>query len=151
MCGVRLMKTWKCKCIAVKRGVSVRHLQQKCKLSQLQTDCIIKMMQKFGLGNVDLRSADRKMHSESGVEMIVLHGCVHVDEDDNVCQHVFGPQDKRTRCPKCNHPRYKANGREPNEVVYWFPLKSRLKALMELPTYARLLQVFYLCFISILS
>ncbi len=129
----------------------MRRLQQKCKLSQLQIDCIVKMMVKFGLGSVDFQSADRKMQLESGVEMIVLHGCVHKDEDGQVCQHVFGPQDERSRCPKCNHSRYKENGRTPNEVVYYFPLEKRLKALMELPTYARLLQVFYLRVITILS
>ena len=123
-------------------GVSVRHLQQKCKFSQLQTDCVTKMMRKKGSGKSDLRGADRKLQLQAGVKRVVLHGYSKVHDNGDYCQHVYGPQDHRDSCPKCGHPRYKAmNSKQPNEKVYWFPLIPRLEALLKLENYRRLLQV----------
>ena len=120
-------------------GVSVRLLQQKCKLSHLQTETVSKLLKTTGSGEADLPAADRKMKLDAGMTKVVLHGCVHVDVDGQHCQHVYAPRDKRKTCPRCGHARYTAT--KPNEMVYWFPLQPRLEALLKLPAYRRMLQV----------
>ena len=123
-------------------GLEVRCLQQKCKLSQLQTDCVVKLLKKRGCGPINLNSTDKKMQAEAGIMKVELHGCTHVDEENgDHCQHVYGPEDERRECPKCGHPRYAENGTTPNEKIYWFPLQPRLEALFRLPSYRKLLQV----------
>ena len=79
--------------------------------------------------------------TEAGVECVVLHGCVGKDEDGQLCDHVYGPRDSRRTCPKCGHHRYQEDGSTPNEKVYHFPIHPRLKALMQLESFRKLLQV----------
>ena len=127
---------------ALNRGISVRRLQQKCKLTQLQTECVAQALEENGSGTSNLRGAAKKMKLEAGVsKYFVLHGCVKVHDNGEHCKHVYGPQDKNNRCPQCGHARYKENSKQPNEKVYWFPLEPRLRALLKLPSYRRLLQV----------
>ena len=122
---------------SVDLGIEVRCLQHKCKLSTLQAEAVSDLIQtKCGGKKPNLRKADRVMTNESGVQKIPLHGCV-----GQGCQHVYGPRYKRVRCPDCNHPRYKGNGKTPNEVTYYFPIRERLKALLQLPNFRKLLQV----------
>ena len=116
-------------------GVKVRCLQAKCKLSTMQAECVADLVKQETGKKSDLRKADRVMTEQSGVKKEVLHGCV-----GQGCQHVYGPHDKRRACPKCNHPRYNADG-VANEAVYYFPIRSRLEALMKCPNYVKLMQV----------
>lgn len=98
-------------------------------------------MRQNGSEKPNLKQADRNLQAEAGVKCIVLHGCNKVLGNGDHCQHVYVSQDKRDTCPKCGHRRYKINSNQPNEKVYWFPLQPRLKALLKLPNYRRLLQV----------
>lgn len=124
-------------------GVKVRCLQQKCKLSTLQAECVANLLaEECGGKKANLRKADRVMNDESRVTKVILHGCV-----GQACVgHVYGPQDKRDRCPECNHPRYKANSTAANEIVYHFPIRERLQALLHLPNFVKLLQVNIVCY-----
>ena len=89
----------------------------------------------------NLREADRTLAKQSGVEKVVLHGCVHCD------QHVYGPNDKKVNCPLCVKSRYKIGSTSTaNEVVfYYFPLRKRLEVLLRLPNFLYLLQVHVEC------
>ena len=127
---------------AVKLGLTVRKLQQKCKFSQRSTKAVEQVLQEQRSKKCALNKADRKLRQQSGVQLCVLHGCVNVNADGGYCTHVFGPKDKRSTCPKCGHSRYEAGSTtRANEMVYWFPLKPRLEALMKLPYYRWLCQV----------
>lgn len=123
-------------------GVSVRRLQQKCKLTQIAAKEVATVIKKQALLKCDLRAADKKLKRISGVQLVVLHGCVHVDQNGANCTHVFGPQDRRNYCPKCGHFRFQVDSTtKANEKVYWFPLKPRIEALLQLGNYRSLLQV----------
>ena len=133
---------------AVNLGVAVRRLQQKCKLSNMQATHVATVLEENGCGRSDLRGADKEMQNASGVKLVKLNGCVHVVDDGSkdgiFCQHVYGPQDERRLCPERDTSRYEANGTTPNEVVYYFPLRERLEALLKLPCFRQLLQVIHL-------
>ena len=100
----------------------------------MQADCVAELLADH-VAKPDLRGADRHLTEDSGVEKLVLHGCVHCHK------HVFGPKDKSPNCPKCGGSRYKPDSRIANEVVYYFPLEKRIKALLRLPNFIALLQV----------
>ena len=102
----------------------------------MQADCVAELLADH-VAKPDLRGADRHLTEDSGVEKQVLHGCVHCHK------HVFGPKDKSPNCPKCGGSRYKPGSRIVNEVVYYFPLEKRLKALLRLPNFIALLQVHF--------
>ena len=127
---------------AVELGVSVRRLQQKCKLSQLQTNCIAQEFKRNGSGKINVRQADREKKTEAGVSCVVLHGCSRVHDNGEHCQHVYTSQDKRATCPLCDLPRYDPKTKQPKEKAYWFPLRPRFEALLRLPSYRQLIQVF---------
>ena len=67
---------------------------------------------------------------QAGVEVMPLDGCVECDN------FIFLPNDKRRQCPFCDTERYKPNG-EPKERIWYFPIKGRLTALMNLESFAR--------------
>ena len=67
--------------------------------------------------------ADSIIRTESGAEVLKLHGCTLCNE------HVFEPCSKLERCPKCDSPRYNADGL-PKEIVRYFPLRPRLKVVL---------------------
>lgn len=122
-------------------GIKVRCLQQKCKLSNLQARHVTTFVSEHYGDEADLSGADRELREKSGVEKVILHGCIGVANDGQACQHVYGPGDARNRCPTCGHSRYKANGITANEIVYHFPIKKRLQALLSLPNFKKLLMV----------
>ena len=128
---------------SIERGKNLFHLQQKCRLSNLQTECVQKTMEANGSGPLNLREGKNQMIDAAGVKCIKLHGCIGKDGDGNLCEHVFGPVEKRVACPKCGQSRYQENGTTANEEVFWFPLKERLEALLKLPSFRRLLEVLY--------
>lgn len=127
---------------ALESGASVRRLQQKCKFSNSQTKCVADEIKKQARRECDLRSADRKLKSLSGVQKVILHGCIAIDENGENCGHVFGPQDQRRTCPRCGQSRFNVGSTtKANELIYWFPLKPRIEALLQLDNYRSLLQV----------
>ena len=121
----------------IKLGIKVRCLQQKCKLSSMQADHVASLLADHVAGRPDLRGADREMAEASGVEKVILHGCVSCND------HVYSPEDKRVNCPRCGGARYKDNNRTANEIVYYFPLRKRMESLLQLPNFQQLLQVCY--------
>ena len=127
---------------ALRLGVEVRRLQQKCKLTQVAANSVASFVKKKTLRKCDLRAADRKLKTESCVRMVILHGCVNVDDNGENCTHVFDEKDQRIACPKCGHPRFQEGSTtRANEKVYWFPLKPRIKAFLQLDSYRSLLKV----------
>ena len=80
--------------------------------------------------------------SEAGVRCIELHGCP-AKVNGKACHHVYRPGDRRKVCPECGEDRYFQNGK-PKEKVYHFPMSERLEALLQLPSFRKLLQVFQL-------
>ena len=121
----------------VQLGIKVRCLQQQSNLSCMQAENVASLLADHTDNKPNLREADRTLAKESGVEKVVLHGCVHCH------QHVYGTKDKRANCPLCGGSRYKIDStRTPNEVVYYFPLRKRLEALLRLPNFLYLLQVY---------
>ena len=127
---------------AVEVGLAVRRLQQKCKFSQLQTTSVVETIKKSIHVECDLRGADRKLKRQSCVTVVVLHGCIAINEHGQNCGHVFGPKDKRLTCPRCGQSRFQVGSTtKANEQIYWFPLKPRIEALLQLDNYRSLLQV----------
>jgi hypothetical protein len=127
---------------AVELGFTVRRLQEKCKLSQLQTNCVVQEFKRNGLGKSNLRQADKERLAEAGLSYVVLHGCTKVHDNGEHCQHIYVPEDKRETCPKCGLPRFDPTTKQPNEKVYWFPLRPRFEAWLKIPSFRQLLQVF---------
>ena len=84
-----------------------------------------------------VKKADKILQTDAGANYETLNGCV----GDN-CEHVFGQADVATHCPNCNTSRYKNNG-SPKEVVFYFPLKARLEALVRTKRYRDLLTYEY--------
>ena len=115
----------------VEIGKDLRQLQRKSKLSCLQTQEVAKFSRRHGCGKTDLRGADKEMYSDSGVKLLKLNGCITVIDGEH-CQ---------SNCPRCGASRYKEDGKTVNEVVYYFPLRPRLQALLKLRLYLRLLKV----------
>jgi len=124
---------------AIQRGEELIHLQQKCKLTNLQTMHVKEAMEKAGVEKINLTDARKKVIADAGVQCIILHGCVG-SNDGTLCSHVFKPEDKRSNCPKCGHSRYGSDGTTPNEQVYWFPIGPRLEQLLKLDSFQQLLQ-----------
>ena len=107
----------------------------------MQAESVSQLLsQECGGKKANLREADRVMRDVSGAKKITLHGCVG-KHNGQACQHVYGPMDTRRRCPVCNHDRYKDNTNTANEIVYYFPIRERLRALLQLPNFIKLLQV----------
>ena len=67
-----------------------------------------------------------------------LNGCNNNDCHD----HIFLPSDKARECPKCGTARYDANG-QPREVAFYFPLTPKLRALLKLKGFRKLLNYEY--------
>jgi len=122
--------------INIKLGVEVRNLQQKCKLSSLQASHVASLLEEHTQKKPNLRGADRELARQCGVQLQILNGCVGCDD------HVFEQQDRAAHCPKCGASRYKDDGKTPQEIVYYFPLAARMKALLELPNFVKMLEVF---------
>ena len=80
-----------------------------------------------------VKKADKVLQDAAGAKYEILNGCV-----GHNCEHVYGPLDGATHCPSCNTARYKENG-APKEIVFYFPLKKRLEALMRTARYRHLL------------
>ena len=120
---------------SIELGVKVRCLQEKCKLSTMQAGCVADLLAEH-LPKPNMRLADREMKLKAGVEKLALHGCVSCNE------YVFEPKDRNVNCPKCGYSRYKVGSRVANETAFYFPLRPRLKALLQLPNFVKLLEVF---------
>lgn len=112
-------------------------LQQRCRLSNLQTACVKQSMEKTGTAFAKLKDTQNKMLEAAGAQKVVLHGCIG---QAGRCQHVYRPADQRRTCPQCGQSRYQENGTRANEIVYYFPLRPRLEALLKSKAFLRLLQ-----------
>ena len=115
-------------------GIKIRCLQERCKLSTEQAKIVASVLAMGTKPN--LRAADRELQKQSGVQLHVLHGCVSCHK------HVFNAKDKSANCPKCGYSRYQNGSNTANETVCYFPLKSRLQALVQLPNFMKFLEVF---------
>ena len=65
--------------------------------------------------------------------MLRLNGCPQCKK------HVYVPWSKRKSCPRCGTARFDTDGK-PKELVYYFPVRSKLKALLKTPSYKRMVQ-----------
>ena len=137
--------------------VDIRRLQQRSGASDATCDDILRTFSKY-LGIEapnNFRDYDKKMQEAAGATVLRLDGCVKCN------RHVYHPDDRSKHCPKCGHRRYGDSGKplevmslfirgglfkKPNTIlcerqrVFYFPLKSKLQALMKLPSYKKLLQ-----------
>ena len=84
-------------------------------------------MKKKGRG---LRQVSKVMRGVSGATSIRLNGCVSCHA------YVFTPEDKRRRCPTCDHPRFAPDGK-PNETCFYFPITTKLRRLLKLPEFRK--------------
>lgn len=116
--------------------------QTRCRLSNSQTASVKESTERFGSAKIKHYAAVKASMSEAGVRCIELHGCP-AKVDGKACQHVYRPGDRRKVCPACGEERYFQNGK-PKEKVYHFPMFERLEALLQLPSFRKLLQVFQL-------
>ena len=113
----------------------LRLLQQRSGCTDKTCEDIAQTFSKYfgGCAQLNFKSYDKKMQKVAGAKMLRLNGC------PDCKQHVFLPSDKSISCPICGSDRFKADGK-PKEQVYYFPLKSKLKALFRTPGYKRMLQ-----------
>ena len=106
----------------------------------------------------NFKAADQKIQRKAGAQCLRLHGCVGCN------RQVFLPNDREEECPVCGHQRYNVKGK-PNEVwimmmchmciifvipmhllttimqtCFYFPLTPKIKALLRLPAYRKLIQ-----------
>ena len=112
------------------------NVQSECKLSCRQTKRVKKLLEKYSTEEVDLKAAQKEALHQGGVKLVILHGCIGQE-----CGHVYGPGDNRAVCPQCGESRYFANSTKPKEMVYHFPIRERLEALLKLKTFRHLLEV----------
>lgn len=78
------------------------------------------------------QKSDRVIKQASGAVCLRLHGCVGCH------RYVYHPADVARVCPHCGHPRYTADG-APNEMLWYFPIKQKLRKLLQLPRFRKLL------------
>jgi len=81
----------------------------------------------------DLAMGDRKFQAAAGVTVVELVACSRCPNPS-----IWKLNDAPESCPQCNRPLANDNG--DMEVVYYFPLRQRLAALMRTASYSRLLQ-----------
>ena len=114
---------------AVKICVSLRQLQRRRGCSNVLLQDLLQTMRPYlrCLGPRCYTAQDKQMQKESGVVCLQLHGCSNCDD------FVFPPDDETMlRCPKCDAERYiDAEKKTPKEMVYYFPIAGRLKALLK--------------------
>ena len=120
----------------------LRRLQQRCGCTDATCADILKTFQKY-LGFTapkNFKQYDKKMRKEAGAELLRLNGCPHCKS------HVYLPKDKAHSCPHinrdgtvCGHPRYDDSGKA-LERVFYFPLRSKIKALLRTPAYKKMLE-----------
>ena len=107
--------------------VSLRQLQKRRGCSNLLLTDVLETMRPYlrCLGPRRYTDADKRMQAEAGVVCYELHGCAECNT------YVYPPTTTIVRCPKCNASRYKsAQNKKANEMIYYFPVTARLKALM---------------------
>ncbi len=71
----------------------------------------------------------------TGSTFLVLNGC----GNPNCSGHIFLPDDDAEVCPNCNEASRYGPDRSPIEVVHYFPLKPKLRALLKIPRFRSLL------------
>ena len=117
--------------------VDIRRLQQRSGCSDATCKEILKVFSKYlGIDTpTNLKSCDKKLHKTAGAQVLRLNGCPKCNKT------VLHPDDPVTHCPYvdsggtvCGHPR------SDMEEVFYFPLTSKLKALLSLPKYKSMIQ-----------
>ena len=116
--------------------VDLRRLQQRTGCSDVTCKDIIRTMSKYLRSDVHIpnsfRSTDKKLKKVAGASFIVLHACTG---QDGKCKHVYKKQDNDTHCPSCGH----ARNPKPALRVFYFPIRDKLRALLKLPTYRKMI------------
>lgn len=79
------------------------------------------------------RQVDKVLRGASGATSMRLNGCIGCHG------YVFTPQDASTHCPKCDYPRFSPKGK-PNETCFYFPITTKLRQLLRLPKFQKLLR-----------
>ena len=112
----------------------MRLLQKRCGCSDKTCDDVVRTFSKY-LGGVgfNFRAYDQKMQQVAGAKMLRLNGCPCCKK------HVYVPWSKRKSRPRCGTARFDTDGK-PKELVYYFPVRSKLKALLKTPSYKRMVQ-----------
>lgn len=113
---------------AAKICVSLRQLQRRRGCSHVLLQDVLETMRPYlrCLGPGRYTDADKKLQTEAGVFCHELHGCVGCNN------YVFPHDDKSLRCPNCLAARYAdVTKKEPNEMIYYFPIAERMQALMQ--------------------
>ena len=100
--------------------VALRRVQKKTGCSTKTLNLVHEALRPYLRAQFDgplkVSHATKKIAGRSGAVILRLHGCVGCHE------HVFMPKCRARLCPKCQSPRYQANGK-PKEVsmVSWVP------------------------------
>ena len=118
----------------------IRRLQQRSGCTDVVCKEILQLFKEYA-GGVKITSTmtkafsgcDKKLQSAAGVKVLKLNGCVRCHK------HVYTPDDKARVCPHCGHTRFDEEDK-PNELVFYFPLKEKLEALLKLASYRKLLE-----------
>ena len=109
---------------------SLRQLQRRRGCSHILLQDVLDTMRPYlcCLGPRVYTQKDKEVQKEAGVICLELHGCVRAN-----CDFVFPPEDDTIlQCPRCQHPRYiDVAKKKAHEMVYYFPITARLKALMQ--------------------
>ena len=112
---------------------ALREAQRKCGCNTKTLNTIRQAVQPFCKDEKKQETrADRKLCNFANAVLLELHGCVRCHD------FVFSPKDFALRCPKCGHPRFDRK-KQPNEVFYYFPLKSQLEVMLRNSQYRHLL------------
>ena len=117
--------------------VDLRRLQQRCGCSDATCKEILKTF--GGYLRMDtpksLKKCDKKLHAAAGAQVLRLNGCPSCNKT------VFLPDDPAVSCPYvkadgtvCGH------ARSDMEQVFYFPITSKLQALLSLPKYRSMIQ-----------
>ena len=121
--------------LATRICISLRQLQRRRGCSNLLLQDVLATMRPYlrCLGPRNYTNKDKRMLAEAGVVCLRLHGCTGCND------FVFPVDDLgMLHCPKCAAFRYfDATCKKPKEMVYFFPITPRLKALMKLGKFSR--------------
>ena len=74
-------------------------------------------------------------HTETEEGRWCFFHCSACTGQDGKCKHVYKKQDNDTHCPSCGH----ARNPKPSLKVFYFPIRDKLRALLKLPTYRKMI------------
>ena len=118
----------------------LRRLQSRSGCSNATVENFLEIFSKYlGITTpAPLKKYDKAIQKAAGAQVLRLNGC------ENCHRHVYLPSDPAKFCPHCGGDRFRECGK-PFEQVFYFPIKSKIEALLRVPSYNKMLVLLFPC------